>query len=236
MNPKEEVNNTRKRNSAYGFCALLIVFGSTLLLRAAQAPAKQAGQAKPAQPKRVELASLFSKGLPYGLYEFDVPSPPGSLTLYTTRLAVLDDDGLRIFTVEDSMLTEEFALRGPYPTAWDRLDAFPGATFTGSSHPGVVLWKDEEVSYSGATVVCYVRGRPQVVFEGEWVDFVQLDNPEIPEIVTEEYDGYSEEPTKFGTVWAWNGNKYVKVKRIALADLHSKDVLAEVFAVEKAKN
>jgi len=57
-----------------------------------------------------------------------------------------------------------------------------------------------------------------------------------PQRRSEEGNSELDEPAKFGTIWAWNGEKYVMVKRIALADLSSKDVLAAVLAAEKAKN
>jgi len=232
MNPREEVNNSRERKSAYGLCVLLIAFGCSLLLRATQSPAKQASQAKPATEKRTDFPALFRHGLPFGLIEFYVADPPGSKTLYTRRLAALDESGLRIFKEIGSSLTEEFVLPSSEPGYWNMLEAFPGGNLA-----GVVLWAGGETPEEEGTVVAYLRGQPQVVFKGEYLDFVRLQPLEnIPEIVTEEGNSELDQPAKFGTIWAWNGEKYVMVKRIALADLSSKDVLAAVLAAEKAKN
>lgn len=184
-------------------------------------------QATP-QSKRFRLSELFSRQLPLGLTEFRVPdarSPFGE----SSRLALLDTSGLHIFRAEDEGMAEEFALPNPEPPPWDTLEIFPSR----GQLRGVVVWASEEHSYAVGTIVCYVGGKPQVVFQGRDMDFADLDWDGIPEILVGEYSLETDAVPQFVTVWTWDGRQYVKLKRVPSAQLYSQEIAAEVRNAKK---
>ena len=182
------------------------------------------------------MSDILRNGVPRGLIEFNVPNPPGSLHLYTPRLAVVDGSGLRIYRIEGSNrseLVEEFALTQPLGAEpWDVIETFPAR----DALPGIVLWASTDVSYSLGTVVCYVNGRPQVVFRGQYFDFAHLYLEDIPEILVEQGVGFEASiPPKSVIVWTWNGRAYVKVEEVATDQLYSQDVVKAIRAAQKSK-
>lgn len=189
--------------------------------------AEPRAQNKQKNTKAEYLSDLFRCGFPYGLIEFDVPNPPGSPTLSSPRVAVLDKrHGLRIFRAFGDSLVEEFALRPPDPTTWNTLQEFPSDQL-----PGVVLWSDAEEAHSAGIIVCYVKGKPRVIFRGGEFDLADLDGDGIPEIV--QYPEYQTYTAKSVTVLTWNGRTYVQVKQMPIADLYSKDVVSAIRAAKK---
>ena len=80
------------------------------------------------------------------------------------------------------MLVEEFSLSKTDAEEWGDLEVFS----TESSLAGVVLYRAEDYSRSGAKVICWVKGQWQTVFEGSDADFADIDLDGIPEILTEE--------------------------------------------------
>ena len=144
------------------------------------------------------------------------------------RLAVLDASGLRIFGVRDTTLVQEFALPDPEPVPWDTLESFPSRGL-----PGIVLWASEEAAYAAGTVVCYVEGKPRVVFEGYYLDFADFDLNGIPEILTKRYASQDSMQPESVTVWAWNGTEYVRVVTVAPDQLWSKQVVDAVRRVKQ---
>lgn len=223
------------KNRILQFLALLLPLGCSHALGHA-GPRKQN---EATQAKSQQLSEIVRNRLPHGLIEFNVPDPPGSLYEYTPRLAVLDEGGLDIYKLtgaKRSELVQDFALAQPRPDTgvepWDTLEAFP-------SHyalPGVVLWASTDVSYSIGTVICYVDGKPRVVFRGQYFDFAHITLDDIPEILVEQGVGFEASiPPKSVIVWAWNGRAYVKVEEVAIDHLYSEDVVKAIHAAQKRK-
>ena len=209
-------------------CALLLASGWAVSLGRVAFPRQRPDPGKPALDNSLDLPRLFSQGLPAGMVEFDVDNPPGSSYPRSPRLAVLDKHGLRIFRAEGVSLTREFALPDPEGIPWDTLESFPEGVLS-----GVVIWTSLGASRTGGAVICYVAGHPQVVFEGACFDFVDLVFDGIPEILSSKCDTEMDKPTQYVTVWTWDGQRYVKVKDVAVADLYSKAIVA---AVREAKS
>lgn len=214
---------------------VFLIFGCLHTLVHAQS--RKQDKHTPAESQR--LSDLFRNGLPHGLIQFDVPNPPGSLHLYAPRLAVLDGSGLHIYRLKGpnrSELVQDFSLPQPRPDTgaepWDTLEEFP-------SHyalPGVVLWASTDVSYSIGTVICYVEGKPRVVFRGQYFDFAHITLDDIPEILVEQGVGFEASvPPKSVIVWAWNGRRYIKVEEVAIGHLYSQDVVKAIQAAQKRK-
>ncbi|HTS71246.1 MAG TPA: hypothetical protein VMO17_19890, partial [Terriglobia bacterium] len=121
------------------------------------------------------MSELFSEGLPAGLVRFSVPDPTGR-HLGIPRIAVLDPRRLEIFKPVDEqgeMLDLEFDLTNPKGVIgeWSDLTILP----SGRGLPGIVLYGGGAFFREQATVVCYVAGRFQVVFQGHDVNFIDFD-------------------------------------------------------------
>jgi hypothetical protein len=191
---------------------------------------------QPKQDRSQQLSDIFRNGLPHGLIQFNVLNPPGSPELYTPRLAMLDRSGLHIYKREESnrsdLIQEFFLPNRPDKEPWDTLEAFPAR----DELPGVVLWASAGVSYSLGTVVCYAKGKPRVVFQGQYFDFAHIALDDIPEILVEQGVGFeASSPAKSVIVWTWNGSRYVRVEEVAVDQLYSQDVVKAIRAAQKAK-
>lgn len=208
------------------FC-LAALSSSAVFAQSPQAASKVTRSAS-AQNQRITLSDLLRHGMPFGLIKFDVPTPPGSSELSSSRLAVLDiHHGLRLFRIDGSNLTEEFAwhpLKGD-EIFWTTLEPFPSLEL-----PGVIVWSNAEQSYGEGIVVCYVARKPQIVYRGYGFDLSDLDGDGIPEIL--QYSPYHYDP-KFAMVLTWNGERFVEVKRMAIADLYAKDIVAVIQAAKR---
>lgn len=181
-----------------------------------------------------QISDFFRNGLPSGLIQFDVPNPAGSLEESTPRLAVLDGSGLRIYRSDGaSRLTQEFALPNPpNGDSWDTLEEFPGR----DALPGVVVWASPGVGYALGAVVCYVNGKPEVVFRGQFFDFAHITRDDIPQILVEQGLGFEGTgPAKAVIVWTWNGRRYVKVEEVPVDRLYSQDVVKAIRAARDKK-
>lgn len=189
--------------------------------------------------KGKQISDIFRDGLPSGLIQFDVPNIRDAAKPPTSRLAILDSNGLHIYKLKGSKrseLVQDFALAQPRPDTgaqpWDTLEAFP-------SHyalPGVVLWASTDVSYSIGTVICYVKGEPRVVFRGQYFDFAHITLDDIPEILVEQGVGFeASTPPKSVIVWTWNGRRYVKVEEVPVDRLYSQDVVKAIRAAQGKK-
>jgi len=179
-------------------------------------PEKQTTKAQVSIPISIE------GGMPLGLVLFNVG-------IDSSRLAVLSQDILKIYRPEGSVLVEEFSLSKTEAEEWGELEVFPSP----SPPPGVVLYRAEDYSRSGAKVICWVKGQWQTVFEGSDVDFVDIDLDGIPEIFTEERE-HANGPPDWVHVWAWDGSRYVEVQRVRFQQLYATDVMQRIKAVRKS--
>jgi len=181
---------------------------------------------KPASHIQVSIptSKLLEGGIPNGLVLFNVG-------IDSSRLAVLSHDILKIYRPEGSVLVEEFSLSKTEAEEWGELEVFPSP----SSLAGVVLYKAEDYSRSGAKVICWVKGQWQTVFEGSDVDFVDIDLDGIPEIFTEERE-HENGPPDWVHVWVWDGSRYVELQRVRFQQLYATDLIQRIKAVRKQKH
>ena len=181
---------------------------------------------KPAPEVQVSIppSKLLETGLPAGLVLFTISGD-------SSRLAVLTNEGLKIYRPQGSGLVQEFSLSNPEPIPWDSLEIFPSRSLLF----GVVLYKSEEYSRSGARVICWVKGHYETVFEGSDVDFADIDLDGIPEILTEESEQKTG-PPDWVHVWAWDGSRYLEVERVRFQKLYATDVMQRIKAVRKQKH
>ena len=180
---------------------------------------------KPAPEVQVSIppSKLLERGIPLGLVLFKVD-------IDASRLAILSNEGLRIYRPEDSLLVQEFFLPWREEVEWGDLDVFPS-----SSPAGVVLYKTEDYTRAGAQVICWIKGHYETVFEGSDVSFVDIDRDGVPEILTEEGEHYVG-PPDWVHVWAWDGSRYVEVERVRFQNLYATDVMQRVKAVRKKRH
>lgn len=234
----QKLHACRKSHRDFWRPALLLATGllATMGLSSSKAPTfrtpgRQAGNASssPGTPRAaaLKLSDLLRGGLPAGLVQFEVPDATGHYA-WISHLALLKNDLLEIYKPEDDTrqsLVLQFSLAKPSEVnEWEELTAFP----SGYYFPGLIIYGSGETPREETTVVCYVRGKFQVVFRGGVADFVDLDLDGYPEIL--EWDSASEAaavPTK-ATVWAWNGEKYVVAVTVPGKEFCTKQVLEAV--------
>jgi hypothetical protein len=211
------------RDVILGAIVMLLLIGCPATLLQGQSRTRN----RPTPSKNEQLSDIFRNGLPYGLIEFDVPNRSDAPVASSPRLAVLDQNNLlQIFKINGTTLIQEFTLRPPESITWHTLQWFPSYNLA-----GVVLWSDAEESRSSGIIICYVSGKPRVVFRGGEFDLADLDGDGIPEVL--QYPKYDTYEPKSVTVWTWNGRRYVSVKQMPIADLYSKDVVAAIRAAKK---
>ena len=169
-----------------------------------------------AQPV-VAMSSLIAEGLPLGMVLFTVGDD-------SSRLAVLSKEGLRIFRPDEKTLIQEFVSPNPEPVPWDSLQTFPARM----SLFGVVLFSSEDYSYSRARVICMVEGRYQTVFDGSDVNFVDVNNDGVPEILAEDSNSASRMH-----MWAWDGARYVDVAQVEQGRLYAPGIIEKVNAISR---
>jgi hypothetical protein len=181
---------------------------------------------KPAPEVQVSIppSKLLEAGIPRGLVLFQVG-------IDSSRLAVLSGGMLKIYRPEGSVLVQEFSLSKREEEEWGELEVFPSQW----SPFGVVLYKTGDYSRSGAQVICWVKGHWETVFEGSYVDFVDIDLDGVPEIFTEERK-QDTGPPDWVHVWVWDGSRYVDVERIRFQKLYATDVIQRIKAVRKQKH
>jgi len=182
------------------------------------------------EPETLPNFGLPIQGIDVSVISFNVSAAacPG---MPSPRLAVLyfDTDSARlvlaILKPEAGKLTGEFSISDDSGT-WQELDSFPTKGYL----PGVVIWASEEYAWFGATVVAYVKGKFQVVFRGEGVNFLHLDEGSVPEIVTPDAPGSKVDRWR---LWVWSTDKYVSVADVPWDRLYSAEVRRSVRRVKK---
>jgi hypothetical protein len=165
----------------------------------------------------------LEKGLPIGLVLFTVGDS-------SARLAVLTDEGLKIYKPQGSRLVQEFSVSNPEPVPWDSVEIFPSR----SQLFGVVLYQSEEYSRSKARVICLIKDQYMTVFEGSDADFVDIDLDGLPEILTEEREQQIG-PPDWVHVWAWDGSRYVDAERVRFQNLYGTEVTQRLKAIRKQR-
>lgn len=195
-------------------------------VRAEQA-ANQPHSVHPQGPQVLTGEDLFRNGVPAGLVQFSVPDPTGHY-LAIPRIAILRNDRLEIFKPADDTgktLELEFSLEKPTDVfEWDELVTFD----SGYKFPGVIIYGGGETSRDEATIVCYVRGRFLVVFEGESTAYFDLDFDGYPELIKPHYVNSEALEPNSTSVWAWNGEKYVLAITVTGKEFCTKQVLEAV--------
>lgn len=205
-------------------CALAGATVSDTILRtvATRSNAHSKGQVVGLDP-----SELFRGGIPAGLVLFAIPDPTGYADR-VSRMAVLRHNRLQILRPSGKNLEIEFTLDAPPESNdWDELVTLP----SGIEFPGLVVYGGSEFARESATVVCYVHGRYQAVFQGGVVDFADFDFDGYPEILDEEFTSQDAERPESIRVWAWDGRKYVISIRVAAKDVWSKQVVEAVRSI-----
>jgi hypothetical protein len=166
------------------------------------------------------IAEIFSQGLPRGLVLFHLDP----LGMTQPRLAILNAQGLRIFSSRGSKLVTEFNLKAP-PLGWDELESFPSLGHL----PGVILWGGSEYPRGEMTIICYVKEGFKLVFTGIDASIVDLNHDGIPEVLVPK-SSHDSKSTLF-EIWVWSGTEYVLFNILPLDRIFTKEVLTVPSAV-----